>query len=270
MWSSATWDLGTNSAVALGLRKTTENLDRVLEDWLLNCWWPSPTQRFLVPSPTGIITIFYSLKALRASVKIEVKIEVMLRPTVSRSVMSCVKPQSGVQDQIFITARHLRVCWCGTPSLSRGRVCRLQLLLAVASAVILRSESRGTHSHILVSQVRDSPNLEALVTVFLSPRTRMAQLYFWALGSLFSPVNCRWSSPAQPFLVSGPVGTHDHIFVLFRILCVLKWGLIFDKKGLTTASHSPYTGEWHCCPSLSLTRSTYSSPLLPFQISSNI
>jgi hypothetical protein len=39
----------------------------------------------------------------------------------------------------------------------RGWVCRLQLLLALASAVILRSESRGTHDHILLSQIRNSP-----------------------------------------------------------------------------------------------------------------
>jgi hypothetical protein len=40
-------------------------------------------------------------------------------------------------------------------------VCRLQLLLGLASAVILRSESRGIHDHILMSQIRNSPNLEA-------------------------------------------------------------------------------------------------------------
>jgi hypothetical protein len=39
----------------------------------------------------------------------------------------------------------------------RGRVCRLQLLLALASAVILASESRRTRDHILVSQIRDFP-----------------------------------------------------------------------------------------------------------------
>jgi hypothetical protein len=44
--------------------------------------------------------------------------------------------------------------------LTRGWVWRLQLLLVPASAVILRSESRGTHHHILLSQIRDSPNLE--------------------------------------------------------------------------------------------------------------
>jgi hypothetical protein len=52
----------------------------------------------------------------------------------------------------------------------RGWVCRLQLLLALASAVILRSESRGTHDHILLSQIRDSPHLEGQVPVFISPQ----------------------------------------------------------------------------------------------------
>jgi hypothetical protein len=33
----------------------------------------------------------------------------------------------------------LRVCWFGAPSLTRGRVCRLQLLLVLASAVIFGS-----------------------------------------------------------------------------------------------------------------------------------
>jgi hypothetical protein len=47
-----------------------------------------------------------------------------------------------------------------------GRVCRLQLLLVLASAVILGSESRGNHDHILLSEVRDSPNLEGQVPVF--------------------------------------------------------------------------------------------------------
>jgi hypothetical protein len=71
-----------------------------------------------------------------------------------------------------------------TSSLTRGWVCRLQLLL-VLSAVILRSESRGTHDHILLSQIRDSPNLEGQVPVFISPRNRMILLYPQALGFLF-------------------------------------------------------------------------------------
>jgi hypothetical protein len=46
-----------------------------------------------------------------------------------------------------------------TCCLTRGCVCRLQLLLVLASAVTLRSESRGTHDHILLSQIPDFPNL---------------------------------------------------------------------------------------------------------------
>jgi hypothetical protein len=59
-----------------------------------------------------------------------------------------------VYDKIFITVRHLRVCWCGALSLTRGRVCHLQLLLALASAVILGSQSSETRDHILMSQIR--------------------------------------------------------------------------------------------------------------------
>jgi hypothetical protein len=58
-----------------------------------------------------------------------------------------------------------------TSSLRRGWVCRLQLLLAFANAVILGSESRGTHVHILLPQIRDSPNLGGQVPRFMSPGT---------------------------------------------------------------------------------------------------
>jgi hypothetical protein len=45
-------------------------------------------------------------------------------------------------------------------------------------------------------------------------------------------------------LVSGPVGTHDHIFVLSRLLRVLKRGLLIDeRRGLTTAGHYPSAAE---------------------------
>jgi hypothetical protein len=74
-----------------------------------------------------------------------------------------------------------------TSCLTRGCVCHLQLMLALASTVILRSECHRTHDHILLSQIRDSSNLEDQVPIFIYPRNRMAQLYPPALGSLLSP-----------------------------------------------------------------------------------
>jgi hypothetical protein len=67
----------------------------------------------------------------------------------------------------------------------RGWVCNLQWLLALASAVFLRSESQGTHDHILLSQILASPSLEDQVPVFISSRNRVVQLYPQTLGSLF-------------------------------------------------------------------------------------
>jgi hypothetical protein len=58
---------------------------------------------------------------------------------------------------IFITVWQLQSCFCGAPSLTRGRVCLLYMLLPLTSAVFLGSESLGTRDHILLSLIRDFP-----------------------------------------------------------------------------------------------------------------
>jgi hypothetical protein len=88
------------------------------------------------------------------------KVEVNLRPTVSRPVCLGVRHTSGTRDQFFflleIFFRQLRVCYFVAPSLARGRASNLlvQLLLGLARAVTLRSKSRRTHGHILLSHLR--------------------------------------------------------------------------------------------------------------------
>jgi hypothetical protein len=58
-----------------------------------------------------------------------------------------------------------------TCSLTRGWVCRLQLLLVLASAFIVRSESHRIHDHILRSQIQDSSNLEVRSPYLYPPGT---------------------------------------------------------------------------------------------------
>jgi hypothetical protein len=81
-------------------------------------------------------------------------------------------------NPLRLTARFLflQLNTCGhspyvTSSLTRGWLCHLQLLLVFASAVILSSESHGTHNHILLSQIRYSPNLEARYPDLYPPGT---------------------------------------------------------------------------------------------------
>jgi hypothetical protein len=51
----------------------------------------------------------------------------------------------------FIIFRQVWICLHCMPSLMRGQICSSQLLLGLAIAVFLVSESQGTHDHILLS-----------------------------------------------------------------------------------------------------------------------
>jgi hypothetical protein len=103
-----------------------------------------------------------------------------------------------------------------TSSLTRRWVCRLQLLLVLASTVILGSMFRVTHDHILLSLIRDSHNLEVHVPVIISPKNRVAQLYPQQLGPFSSP-----SSTCRAMVeVSEPASAREE-FTLLKFLLAL-------------------------------------------------
>jgi hypothetical protein len=95
---------------------------------------------------------------LASKVQVQVQVQVVLQPTVSRQVCLGVGPPSGAHDQIFITVGHLLSSCFGAPSLTRGRVCNLLIQFAVT----LRSKSRRTHDHTLL------PHLRLLVSLFIA------------------------------------------------------------------------------------------------------
>jgi hypothetical protein len=104
---------------------------------------------WLLPLTNSLIHKRFTLSLIRLSL--------ILRPAVSRPVCLGIEHPSGAYDQIFITVRQLRICWCEALSLTWGRICCLQLLLVLASAVLFGSESHGTRDHILLSRIRDIP-----------------------------------------------------------------------------------------------------------------
>jgi hypothetical protein len=112
-----------------------------------------------------------------------------------------------------------------TSSLTIGWVYRLQLLLVLASAVILESESWGTHDHISLSQSRDSPNLEGQVPVFISPGTEWPS-YTPGTGFPFRRLlrlaELRWRICVRSSLHSlGAAPTENTISTIF-LLCVYR------------------------------------------------
>jgi hypothetical protein len=111
----------------------------VLELWLLSCLssvltvcWTGTELCSLNWNFGWTVSPELTLSALNGNwtvsalnVKVRVKVKVMLRSTVSRPVCLGINDPSWAYDQIFITVRQLRVCWCGVLSLTRGRVCHL-------------------------------------------------------------------------------------------------------------------------------------------------
>jgi hypothetical protein len=108
---------------------------------------------------TTLLTISGSLQILRLRSKSNSELLDDWRFTVNQFVLAP-SPLRTKNNHSFIQLNTWDYSPYVTSTLTGGSVCRLQLLLALAIAVILRSESRGIHGHNLLSRIQDSPNLE--------------------------------------------------------------------------------------------------------------
>jgi hypothetical protein len=98
----------------------------------------------------------------------------------------CLAP-SGTRNQFFflleIIFRQWRVCYFVAPSLTRGRICNILLMLILNSAVCSGLSPMGFKTIFYCPNSWDSPNLESQVPVFISPRNMVAEIYHQSLGS---------------------------------------------------------------------------------------
>jgi hypothetical protein len=120
-----------------------------LHTWTLNSW----TAFWILLLLTNAERRLKSELNSRIRVRVRVRVTLLLA-VYPQSVRLGARPLE-THDQYFFQLNTCDYSIYVTFSLTRGWVCRLQLLLVLASAVILMSESRGTHGHILLSQIRD-------------------------------------------------------------------------------------------------------------------
>jgi hypothetical protein len=166
------------------LRIFTSSGENLTLNWQLPGWRPFHTNHLVFFSKTDFQLTTLCQLIIGSESESEWKSELVYdwRFTASQFFL---KPTPLKPTTSFLPTDHLKHSPYGTSSLTKGWDRLLQLLLALASSVFLGFESRGTHDHILLSQIRYSPNLEGQVPVFISPRNRVDKLYPQALGSLF-------------------------------------------------------------------------------------
>jgi hypothetical protein len=147
---------------------------------VFNCCWASPAQPFSGLSPSDLSVVHV--------------VHIILRPTDSQPVRPGVAPPSEIHDQIFITVGHLRLLLLDWRE--DGSVIYSYNLLSLS----VRSPAELTA--IFYCLIWDSPNLDGHGPVFISPRKRVAQLYFRAFDSLFvaSYYSPLWSSGQSSWL----------------------------------------------------------------------
>jgi hypothetical protein len=113
------------------------------------------------------------------------------------------------------------------------------------SFTIAAGPRQRSHSQVL-SQIRDSPNLEGQVPVFISPRNRVVQLYLQALGSLFvaSYDSQGYGGSIRPCIYTGFWFRSYECVEIYLHSPIHVYGIVHKYRGyiFTTASRLV------CCP----------------------
>jgi hypothetical protein len=157
MWGALS-DERTVLSITVAAEPSQRSHSRVRVQWDWRSYFSVPGLRLSFSSPpTTRRATVEVLDPASTRESIEMSLSLILRSTVSRPVCLGIKHPWGAYDQSFITIRQLRVCWCGALSLTRGRVCRLQYLLALSSAVIEASIALNDVT-LTDSLIRWSPN----------------------------------------------------------------------------------------------------------------
>jgi hypothetical protein len=185
-------------------------------------------------------TTLWVAKISDLRVRVRVRVRVILRLVVYRQSARLDDRPLGTHYKNFFKLNPWGHSPNVTSSLTRGWVRRLQLLLVLASAVILAFESCGTHDHILLFQTGDSSNLEGQVPVFISYRNRVAWFYLhfrrflWLAGRQWT-----YSKPS-------PHGTDferdagiSHIVLELGSATEVKMWLDEQKSGMLTNKEGP-------------------------------
>jgi hypothetical protein len=108
------------------------------------------------------------------------------RMTVNLKKLMLSYDRRSVGQDFFFPSIECCVSWCGAPSLTRRLVCNILVnSFWILLEQLLSGPSSAELTAIFYCLIRNSPNLEGQVPVFMSSRNRVAQLYLRALGSLF-------------------------------------------------------------------------------------
>jgi hypothetical protein len=151
---------------------------------------------------------------------VKVQVKVMLRPSASLSSSPIWGPRP---DFCYCQTLAGLIMWMRSIWQEDGCVvCNWWLVLA--NAVILWSESRGTHDQILLSQIRVFTNLEGQAPVFISPRNKVARLYTgtgFPFRRLLRLPGLRWRySNPPPRSLSWLVEVMNDLYIFFYVFDV--------------------------------------------------